>query len=137
MNKAQIITKYGHLLTNTGGNDPQELLSRLENEPRLMTTNSFVFLMAAAVDAQLDLLTRLVNEGLLPGVESDAPTVIVQGPGGIPAYAHPVPVSADGFKFRKVLGPRTRASTLRRMAVSEEVLRLQGSARIERHPDQK
>jgi len=39
----------------------------------------------------------------------------------IPAYAHPVPVSADGISFRKVHGPRTQAATtLRKRAGTEQ-----------------
>lgn len=32
----------------------------------------------------------------------------------IPTYAHSIPVSADGIKFRKVHGPSTKAAAERR-----------------------
>lgn len=44
-------------------------------------------------------------------------------PAAIPAYAHPVPVGADGIRFRRVHGPRTLESTQRRQRVSAEYVR--------------
>jgi len=64
MTKEEIVAKYGHLINNTGGNDPLELVKRLE-EPRLMSTNVVVFTLAVAVEGQIALLQRLDKEGLL------------------------------------------------------------------------
>lgn len=43
-----------------------------------------------------------------------------QRPATIPAYAHPVPVGADGIRPRRVHGPRTLASTQLRQACSAD-----------------
>lgn len=48
----------------------------------------------------------------------NTPTTAQQRPATIPDYAHPVPVGADGLRFRKFHGPRTLASTERRQRVS-------------------
>lgn len=53
-------------------------------------------------------------------------------PAIIPSYAHPVPVSADGIRFRRVHGPRTLESTQRRQQASAEYARLM-NARTRRH----
>ena len=42
----------------------------------------------------------------------------------IPEYAHPVPVSADGIKFRRVHGPRTLESTQLRERARAEAARI-------------
>jgi len=42
----------------------------------------------------------------------------------IPTYAHPVPVSADGVRFRKVHGPRTLVATQRRARAGAEQARI-------------
>lgn len=60
-----VIEKFGHLLNNTGGNDPLALLNRYHTDDNLMKTNIFVFTMATAVDAQVTLLRRLMKEGIL------------------------------------------------------------------------
>lgn len=44
---------------------------------------------------------------------------IVPTPTSIPAFAHPVPVGADGIRFRKVHGPRTQQATQRRTAAGQ------------------
>lgn len=59
------LTPYLDLLNNTGGNDPQNLLDRLNNEDRLMHTNVVVAVLASMCQAQLTLLLRLKEEGLL------------------------------------------------------------------------
>lgn len=53
-------------------------------------------------------------------------------PATIPSYAHPVPVGADGIKFRRVHGPRTQESTQRREQASAEYARVM-NARTRRH----
>lgn len=66
-----IVQKYGHLLSNTGGNDPLELLSDFqrpstdERPNRLMSTNVVRFTLAVAVESQVGLLAKLEREGLL------------------------------------------------------------------------
>lgn len=62
---ARVAQKYAHLLNNTGGNDPMDLLRRLDTERNLATTNIFVFTLAAAVQSQVTLLRRLEKEGML------------------------------------------------------------------------
>lgn len=54
-------------------------------------------------------------------------------PATIPSYAHPVPVGADGIRFRKVHGPRTLESTQRRLQVSAEYAR-ELTARTKNNP---
>lgn len=61
----EIVARFGHLLNNTGGNPPLELLSRLDSEERLAFSNLFVFTIAAGVRAQVDLLKHLDVLGLL------------------------------------------------------------------------
>ena len=60
------IETYGHLLNNTGGNPPAELLEDLRDDERMFSTNIMRYLLAVAVQSQLTLLIRLRNEGLLP-----------------------------------------------------------------------
>lgn len=60
-----IVEKYGHLLNNTGGNDPIDLLRRLATNENLMTVNLPVAVLAIAVLSQIRLLARLEKEGLL------------------------------------------------------------------------
>ena len=70
-NQREIVATYGHLLVNTGGNDPLDLLQRLQwpgdgaRKNRLMTTNVVVFILATGVQAQVTLLARLKKEGLI------------------------------------------------------------------------
>lgn len=67
----ELVARYGQLLTNTGGNDPLDLLQDLQrpgtdDQPnRLMTTNVVRFLLAASINAQLSLLARLERDGLV------------------------------------------------------------------------
>jgi hypothetical protein len=65
MTDQEIVAKYGHLLGNTGGNDPLDLLKRLRTENRLMTTNIVVYLLAVAVESQINLLKRLHDRGMI------------------------------------------------------------------------
>lgn len=63
----ELCGKYGHLLTNTGGNDPLELLDDL-NDPtykNFASTNLPRFVLAASVSAQIGLLMRLERDGRL------------------------------------------------------------------------
>lgn len=53
------------------------------------------------------------------------------GPAQIPDYAHPVPVGADGLRFRKVHGPRTQASTERARRLRAEAARIMAARRRE------
>lgn len=48
-----IVEKYGHLLNNTGGNDPIDLLRDLATNDRLMTVNLPVAVLAIAVKSQI------------------------------------------------------------------------------------
>lgn len=61
----KIVEKYGHLLTNTGGNEPIDLLRQLNTNDRLMSVNVVVFVLAVGVQSQIGLLARLEKEGLL------------------------------------------------------------------------
>ncbi|WP_394941189.1 hypothetical protein [Psychromicrobium sp. YIM B11713] len=60
-----ILENFGHLLTNAGGNEPAELLRRLNTDDNLVTTNLPVFTMAVAVQAQVHLLKELIETGRL------------------------------------------------------------------------
>lgn len=64
--QVRVAAEYGHLLNNTGGNEPLELLTRLNREERLMTTNLPVAVLAIAVQSQISLILTLEKEGLLP-----------------------------------------------------------------------
>lgn len=66
MTEDQLIARYGELLVNTGGNDPAELLHRLDTEKYLAATNGPLFVLATAVRSQLQLLARLHQANLLP-----------------------------------------------------------------------
>ena len=61
-----LIARFGSLLTNTGGNDPAELLYRLETEKNLASTNLVLFVLASSVSSQVGLLSKMEKEGLLP-----------------------------------------------------------------------
>ena len=58
----EIITEYGHLIVNTGGNDIIELCERTD---ATLFSNPAVVLLQSCVQSQLDLLLKLKNEGLL------------------------------------------------------------------------
>lgn len=66
-----LLEKYGHLLTNTGGNDPADLLNDLqrpgtdERPNRLMSSNIVRFTLAVGVASQVSLLSALEKGGLL------------------------------------------------------------------------
>lgn len=60
-----VIEKYGHLMNNTGGNEPLELLRRLNDDDRLMSTNIVVATLAMGIHAQVQLLKTLEKNGLL------------------------------------------------------------------------
>lgn len=59
------IVPYLDLLNNTGGNKPEDLLRRLDTEEHLMQTNVVVAVLASMCEAQVGLLRRLHEEGLL------------------------------------------------------------------------
>lgn len=65
MTDKEIVEKYGHLLTNTGGNDPLELVGDLDTDKYMMQTNVVRFVLATAVLSQISLLKRMHEEGLL------------------------------------------------------------------------
>ena len=65
LEQVRVVEKYGHLLNNTGGNDPIDLLRDLNTNDRLLTVNMPVAILAIAVQSQLGLLIRLEKEGLL------------------------------------------------------------------------
>ena len=58
-------------LNNTGGNDPEKLLERLDKEKNLMLTNSVVATLASMVHSQVFLLKRLKEEGFLASPETN------------------------------------------------------------------
>lgn len=66
-----ICARFGHLLTNTGGNDPVDLLQDMQRPGtdarpnRLASTNVVRFTLAVGVQSQVWLLQRLEREGLL------------------------------------------------------------------------
>lgn len=66
-----LVEQYGRLFNNTGGNDPLGLLNDLQNPGtddrpnRLASVNVVRFTLAVAVQTQVNLLHRLVEEGLL------------------------------------------------------------------------
>lgn len=66
--KLEICREYGRLLTNTGGNPPEELLEDLSDpaNTRFAATNVVRFTLAVAVEAQVSLIARLQEAGLLP-----------------------------------------------------------------------
>lgn len=61
----RVIKDFGDLLNNTGGNPPAELLEDFQNSERLFATNIVRYLLAAAVNSQVNLILRLQKEGLL------------------------------------------------------------------------
>lgn len=68
--KMEILETYGPLLTNTGGNDPRELLEDLQpyedgRPNRLMSTNVVRFVLAIGIEAQVSLIKVLQEEGML------------------------------------------------------------------------
>lgn len=66
----RIAATYGEHLVNTGGNDPLDLLHRLETEKNLLATNLPVAMLAISVSSQISMIKRLENAGLLPKPES-------------------------------------------------------------------
>ena len=69
----ELAETYGEMITNTGGNAPMDLVSRLENDgQRLAHTNIVVYTMAMTVEAQLNLLDRLQAAGMLTGATPGA-----------------------------------------------------------------
>lgn len=65
----EMVERFGHLLNNTGGNDPLDLLNDF-NRPspnNLMAVNIVRFTLAMGVHTQVGLLRRLINEGLING----------------------------------------------------------------------
>ncbi len=69
--QAELIARYGHLLNNTGGNDPADLLHDLKTSKNLAATNIVVFTLAASVQSQLTLLGTLESQGLLTPPAAD------------------------------------------------------------------
>lgn len=65
MTPEEVVEKYGHMLVNTGGNDPLALVHRLDTERNLMSTNVVVFVLATAVLSQIHLLQRMHEAGVL------------------------------------------------------------------------
>ena len=63
------IRPYYKYLINTGGNDPEELVQRLDDN-NLLKVNLPVGLMALSVESQIRLLQRLSDEGLLKDIPS-------------------------------------------------------------------
>jgi hypothetical protein len=59
---------YRDQISDHGGNSIEDLLSRLENEPNLAFSNSIAFTLASMVQAQVHLLDRLYEKGLLKHV---------------------------------------------------------------------
>lgn len=65
MTEDEVIEKFGHLLNNTGGNEPRELLHRYRTTDNLAQTNIFVFTLGVSVTSQLTLLRTLLKEGII------------------------------------------------------------------------
>lgn len=69
--QVELCERYGKLLTNTGGNDPLDLLQDLQWPGRdgrpnyIAATNVVRFTLAVAVQAQVNLLGRLEQQGML------------------------------------------------------------------------
>lgn len=61
-----VATRWEHLLTNTGGNSPRELMNDLgKPNSNMMATNIVRFVLAVSVQGQVELLIRLEAEGVL------------------------------------------------------------------------
>lgn len=63
---------YRKYITNTGGNEVEDLMNRLENDKNLSQSNIIVFSMAMCVSDQVSLLERLHKSGLLKTEETHA-----------------------------------------------------------------
>ena len=63
----ELVARYRSLITNTGGNEAEDLLQRLQGPggARLVQTNIIVWAMASDVRAQVALLGRLESCGKL------------------------------------------------------------------------
>ena len=61
----KVLETYGHLFNNTGGNPPIELLEDLRDDTRMFSTNIVRYLLAFAVEAQVELVRTLQAEGVL------------------------------------------------------------------------
>lgn len=67
----RIVALYGHLFTNTGGNDPCDLLNDMQRpstdeRPNYMASTNIVrFILAVGVQSQVALLAHLEREGWL------------------------------------------------------------------------
>lgn len=59
------LESYRRFIFNTGGTAVEDLLFRLDTQPKLSITNMPVFIMAVSVEAQVNLLKRLYAEGKL------------------------------------------------------------------------
>lgn len=59
------MTPYLKHLTNTGGNDPQELLDDLTTDKHMAHSNLVRFTLASCVLAQVQFLARLKDAGML------------------------------------------------------------------------
>lgn len=59
------IKPYAHLITNTGGNDIEDLLTRYYNDDNIMLTNIAVALLGASVESQVMLINNMIEAGLL------------------------------------------------------------------------
>ena len=74
-----VVEKYRDQFTNTGGNDPLELLLDLQpytngRDNRLMTTNIVRFVLAVGIQAQVGLIRSLIDAGKLPSLDDDGST---------------------------------------------------------------
>lgn len=56
---------YRELIAGHGGNGVEDLMNRLRTQENLAFSNAIVFTMACEVHAQVSLLTRLYDAGLL------------------------------------------------------------------------
>lgn len=65
------VEPYKHHISS-GKAEPEVLLYRLESEPNLAFTNSIVFSTALQVEAQVDLIQRMVKAGVLPLVNDES-----------------------------------------------------------------
>lgn len=63
----ELVTRYGHLFNNTGGNEPIELLHDLVDPKQrgIASTNMPRFVLAVGIQCQTFLMARLERDGLL------------------------------------------------------------------------
>lgn len=56
---------YREFINGHGGNGVDDIMNRMQTEKRLAETNIYVFAMGCEIGAQVRLLHRLKNEGII------------------------------------------------------------------------